>query len=174
MELFSLQWDTILQSLVKLAVALVLAIPIGWERGVGSRSVGFRTFPIVAIASCGFILISKSVGGGGDSVLGMAFQGLLSGIGFIGGGAIVKQKDDVQGIVTAASIWNTAAMGIAIALSELEIAIFLSLINFLALYFLTPVADIGYLDPDDGLLRPTKEGKGLFNADGDEIEMEKD
>lgn len=172
MDLFDLELEASLHNLIKLVIALVLAIPIGWERGVGSKSIGFRTFPIVAISSCGFVLISRIISDDA-AVLGSTIQGMLSGIGFIGGGAILKVKTNVQGIVTAASIWNTGAIGISVALGELEVALFLSLINFLALYFLTPVADIGYLDPQDGLFRPNKEKKGLYDSGGNEVEMKK-
>lgn len=174
MKLFELSLEDSIQNLVRLLVALVLSIPIAWERGIGSQSVGFRTFPIVGMASCGFILITRVTGDGDTSLLSSSIQGLLSGIGFIGGGAILKVKNNVQGLVTAASIWNTGAMGISVALGELEIAIFLSLINFLALYFLTPVAELGYLDPDNGLLKASEEKKGLYDAEGNEIEGEKE
>lgn len=60
-------------------------------------------------------------------------QGLITGIGFIGDGAILKHKDMVLGMATAASLWNTGAIGIAIAMHRLEIAILLSLINFITL-----------------------------------------
>jgi len=166
MKLFELNWEEGLQNLVRLLIALILAIPMAWERGIGAQSVGFS----VGMASCGFVLIARIAAGENSSILGNAIQGLLSGIGFIGGGAILKVKNNVQGLVTAASIWNTGAMGIAVALGELEIAVFLSLINFLALYFLTPVAELGYLDPGNGLLRASEEKKGLYDADGNEIE----
>ena len=68
-------------------------------------------------------------------------QGLLAGIGFIGGGAILKQGTDVRGIATAASIWNTGAIGAAVALQREEIAVVLSVINFLTLYLLAPIAE---------------------------------
>ncbi len=174
MKLFELNWEEGLQNLVRLLVALILAIPMAWERGIGAQSVGFRTFPIVGMASCGFVLIARIAAAEDSSILGNAIQGLLSGIGFIGGGAILKVRSNVQGLVTAASIWNTGAMGIAVALGELEIAVFLSLINFLALYFLTPVAELGYLDPKNGLLKASEEKKGLYDADGNEIKMEKE
>ena len=62
-------------------------------------------------------------------------QGIVTGIGFIGGGAIVKGKGTVAGTATAASIWNTGGIGIAVAFSRYEIAIPLSLLNFLTLRF---------------------------------------
>jgi putative Mg2+ transporter-C (MgtC) family protein len=61
-------------------------------------------------------------------------QGIITGIGFIGGGAIFKDKDRVAGTASAASIWNTGAIGIAVAFDRFEIAIVLSLLNFITLW----------------------------------------
>jgi putative Mg2+ transporter-C (MgtC) family protein len=64
---------------------------------------------------------------------GRVLQGIITGIGFIGGGAILKGDSTVKGTATAASIWNTGAIGIAVAYSRFEIAIVLSLFNFITL-----------------------------------------
>lgn len=63
----------------------------------------------------------------------------MTGIGFIGGGAILKGGVSVHGTATAASIWNTGAIGAAVAYGRYEIAILLSLVNFATLHFLTPL-----------------------------------
>jgi len=60
-------------------------------------------------------------------------QGLITGIGFIGGGAILKTGGTVRGTATAASIWNTGLIGVAVAFARYEIAIVMSLINFVTL-----------------------------------------
>ena len=60
-------------------------------------------------------------------------QGLISGIGFIGGGAILKSKGTVSGTATAASIWGTGLIGMAVAFNRLEIAALISLITFVTL-----------------------------------------
>ena len=65
----------------------------------------------------------------------------MTGIGFLGGGAIVKRGLDVHGTATAASIWTTAAPTAAVAYGLFEIAVLLSLVNFLVLRFLKPVKD---------------------------------
>lgn len=143
MESLNFDFNALLDNCIKILIALVLAIPIGWERGRGTSSIGYRTFPIVAIASCGFILVAKYMSKTGPDVLGNTIQGMLSGIGFIGGGAIVKSKANIQGIVTAASIWNTGAIGIAVAGGQVEIALVLCIINFMALFLLTPIVNNG-------------------------------
>ena len=62
-------------------------------------------------------------------------QGLITGIGFIGGGAILKSNGSVRGTATAASIWNTGLIGVAVAFHRYEIAILLALINVVTLRF---------------------------------------
>lgn len=149
-------------SVILIFIALFLGIPIGWERGRGMDSTGLRTFPIVSMASCGFVILAKgvSLSNGDPSILGSTMQGMLSGLGFIGGGMIIKEKGDVQGIVTAASIWNTAAIGMCVGFGRMEISIVLCIVNFLVLIFMTPISNKGYLDPKGGLFQETKpEGK---------------
>jgi putative Mg2+ transporter-C (MgtC) family protein len=139
METFSLDWNQVLADFIRVGIAFILAFPIGWERARSERSIGLRTFPIVAIASCGYMLIAQPGLGVNTESEARVLQGLLTGIGFIGGGAILKQNASVHGLATAASIWNTGAIGAAVALQREEIAVVLGLINFLMLYFLTPI-----------------------------------
>lgn len=61
--------------------------------------------------------------------------GIITGIGFIGGGAILKEKGNVSGTATAASIWNTGAIGTSVAWGVYEIALLLSALNFITLWF---------------------------------------
>jgi putative Mg2+ transporter-C (MgtC) family protein len=78
-------------------------------------------------------------------------QGLMTGIGFIGGGAILKEGANVRGTATAASIWMTGAVGAAAGYAEIEIAVLLGALNYLVLRLLTPLGDrLGGAGPDDG------------------------
>lgn len=132
-------WNLILSHLMSFVAAYVLALPVGWDREKETRSAGLRTFPLVATASCGFVLIGASMFGNSAESQSRIIEGLMTGIGFIGGGAILKGKGSVRGTATAASIWNTGAIGAAVATGRYEIAIVLSLINFLTLRWLTPL-----------------------------------
>lgn len=136
----TIAWDLVLDHLGRMALAFALALPLGWERGRGRAAAGFRTFPIVAMASCGYALIARRLPGEDPESLARLLQGLVAGIGFIGGGAIVKGGGQVHGIVTAASIWNTGAIGVAVALDRVEIAIALAAVNVATLLLLTPLA----------------------------------
>jgi putative Mg2+ transporter-C (MgtC) family protein len=112
----------------------VLAMPLGWDRESRSRGAGLRTFPLVAAGSCGFLMLGQVVLQGSESHARLMY-GLMTGIGFIGGGSILKDGGSVTGTATAASIWNTGALGAAVAWQRYEIAVVLSLINFLTLRY---------------------------------------
>ena len=66
-------------------------------------------------------------------------QGLITGIGFVGGGAILRDGDTVKGTATAASIWNAGVIGAAVATGRYEVAVILALLNFLTLRALLPL-----------------------------------
>ncbi|MDX1413362.1 MAG: MgtC/SapB family protein [Candidatus Promineifilaceae bacterium] len=124
----------------KLTIAFLLALPVAYDREQSTRIMGLRTFPLVAIATCGYVLIGQtfieaSDGGAQARIL----QGLVAGIGFIGGGAILKKDDRVLGTASAASIWTTGAIGIAVAYARYDIALFLMAANFVVLRWLTPL-----------------------------------
>lgn len=140
-DAFSFNWQQTLIDFLRVALAFVLAIPIGWERHRSERNLGLRTFPIVAMAACGFMLIAKNAPGANAETQARLIQGLLGGIGFIGGGAILKEGTNVRGLATATSIWCTGAIGAAVAFEREEIAVILSLITFLTLRLLTPIVE---------------------------------
>jgi putative Mg2+ transporter-C (MgtC) family protein len=88
------------------------------------------------MAACGYALVGASVLSTTDAEA-RVLQGIITGIGFIGGGAILKSGSSVRGTATAASIWNMGLIGIAVSFDRFEVAILLSLIN-VAILRLTP------------------------------------
>jgi putative Mg2+ transporter-C (MgtC) family protein len=129
-----INWSQILHHLYHLAIAYALALPIGLDREKSARRFGLRTFPLVALGACAFMLTGTYVLDTTDAEARVIY-GIITGIGFIGGGAILKDKGTVRGTATAASIWSTGAVGVAVAYNRFEIAIVLSLLNFLTLRF---------------------------------------
>jgi len=129
-----IQWTEILSHLYHLGIAYLLAIPIGWDRESRAPGAGIRTFPLVAMASCAYMLTGIYVLEP-DDARARVMYGILTGIGFIGGGSILKEKGNGAGTATAASIWSTGAIGIAVAWNRLEIALTLSIMTFLTLRF---------------------------------------
>lgn len=129
---FEIDWVQVSYNLWHLGVAYVLALPVALDREAASRSAGLRTFPLVAIAACGYTLVGFSLLETTDAEA-RVLQGVITGIGFIGGGAILKSRGSVTGTATAASIWTTGLIGIAVAADRYEIAVLLSLLTFLTL-----------------------------------------
>ncbi len=119
-------------------IAYALALPVGWDREKADRSAGLRTFPLVAMASCGFVLMAVQVAGMG-SAQARVIQGLITGVGFVGGGAILKGAGRTHGTATAASLWATGALGACVGYGLFDIAIMISVATFATLRFATPL-----------------------------------
>lgn len=137
-SIIELDWTMIWFNLSHLGLAYILALPVALNREAESRSAGLRTFPLVAMAACGYTLVGFAIldSTGAEA---RVLQGIITGIGFIGGGAILKSGSNVSGTATAASIWTTGLIGIAVASDRHEIAIMLSVLMFLTFRFVTPL-----------------------------------
>jgi putative Mg2+ transporter-C (MgtC) family protein len=120
-----------------LGFAYVLALPIAWDRERHERSAGLRTFPLVAIAACGFIQATEGITQGSAEATARIVEGLINGVGFIGGGAILVGRAGTRGTATAASLWATGAMGTAVGLGAYDTAIVLSIVTFATLRLMT-------------------------------------
>jgi putative Mg2+ transporter-C (MgtC) family protein len=118
----------------RLGTAAVLGGLIGAEREYFGKAAGLRTHMTVALGCAAFVLIA--VEGGTESAdLSRVIQGVAAGIGFIGAGAILKRTDeeDIQGLTTAATIWLTAAVGVAAGTGEVWLALISVVSAFLIL-----------------------------------------
>jgi putative Mg2+ transporter-C (MgtC) family protein len=124
------------QDLLRIGITFGLMLLIGWDREREAHSAGVRTFPIVGIASCGYLLI---LGGTDLAAQSRVLQGLITGIGFVGGGAILKDGPNVRGLATAASIWNAGVIGAAVAMNRYGIAVALALLNLFTLRAMLPI-----------------------------------
>jgi putative Mg2+ transporter-C (MgtC) family protein len=136
-ELLGARDFDILPHLVALVIAYVLALPIGWNREQEERSAGLRTFPLVAVASCGLVQAAEHLTTGQPEAMARIVEGLITGMGFIGGGAILRHKESVKGTATAASLWVTGAIGTAVGLGSYDVALVLSLATIATLWVLT-------------------------------------
>ena len=132
-----------LLQLQELGLAFFLSALVGLEREYRQKAAGFRTYTLVGVSAALFMLISKY---GFDDVLvpdrvvvdpsRVAAQ-IVSGLGFIGGGVIFMRRDTVRGLTTAASVWLTAAIGMACG-AGMTIVALLTTVGYLATMFLTP------------------------------------
>jgi putative Mg2+ transporter-C (MgtC) family protein len=128
---------TLLPHLRDLAIAYVLAFLIGWNREKEDRSAGLRTFPLVAVASCGFVQATEGLTAGEPEAAARIIEGVITGMGFIGGGAILKDGGQVHGTATAASLWSTGAIGVAVAVTAYDVALVICLFAVVTLYLLS-------------------------------------
>jgi len=129
--------------LLALSIAYLLALPIGWNREKEERSAGLRTFPLVALATCGIVQATEHILQDHPEGTARIIEGLMTGMGFIGGGAILKTENSVRGTATAASLWATGATGAAVGLGAYDVAVVISLFTFLTLWLLVPFKEEG-------------------------------
>jgi putative Mg2+ transporter-C (MgtC) family protein len=120
-----------------LGIAYALAFVIGWNREREDRSAGLRTFPLVAVAACGFVQAMEGVVRGEPEALARIAEGIITGIGFIGGGAILKGGGEVHGTATAAALWATGAIGLACGMGAYDVAVTVCGFTALTLYVLS-------------------------------------
>ena len=121
---------------VRLLVAIVLGCILGFQRAHVSKAAGMRTHMLVTLGAAIVVLI-PSLTGMSSADLSRVIQGILTGIGFIGGGVILKMSEQHQivGITTAASIWLTATIGIATGTGRLGLAVIGTTLAYIILTF---------------------------------------
>lgn len=146
----SFSWSLLLRYVLYIAGAYVIALPVAWERERDTRILGLRTFPLVSVAACAYVLIATAVFGLAGDAQSRLLQGVITGIGFLGGGVILKAGTSIHGTATAASVWAVGAAGVAIGYGLWELAIVISLVNFVTLRFLTPLSKRQHIPPDGG------------------------
>lgn len=120
----------------QVSVAFVIGAIIGLEREFRSKPAGFRTMILICVGSCLYTILSKEVGNGSADRIA---SNIVTGIGFIGAGVIFKEGISVNGLTTAALIWLTAALGMAIGYHNYPLAIVVSIIVVITLFVLEPV-----------------------------------
>ena len=127
--------EELLRLVGAIALSCALAFPLGWERKRHSHAdVGLRVFPLVAVGACVYVFVGQQVFTGDQrGEQSNTLQGLMTGIGFVGAGAIIKHSGSVSGLATAAAIWTTGAIGAAVAYGFYALAIMLALVNLFIL-----------------------------------------
>ena len=120
----------------QVSIAFVIGAVLGLEREFRSKPAGFRTMILICVGSCLYTILSKETGGASPDRIA---SNIVTGIGFIGAGVIFKEGMTVNGLTTAALIWITAALGMAIGYHNYPLAIVVSVIVVIALFVLEPV-----------------------------------
>jgi putative Mg2+ transporter-C (MgtC) family protein len=117
--------------LIKLAVSLIIGLIIGGERQYRNKSAGFRTIALICLGATVFAILSDKVGQatGGSRIA----ANVVTGIGFLGAGAIMREGLNVTGLTTASTIWLAAALGMAVGIGEYSLAWSAMILTFFVL-----------------------------------------
>jgi putative Mg2+ transporter-C (MgtC) family protein len=110
-----------------IVLAVVLGAAIGVEREFSGKAAGLRTNVLICLGAAAFTIISKRMAGENDSITRIAAQ-IVTGVGFIGAGAIIQDRAGVHGLTTAATIWFVASLGMACGAGMYELAVILTLL----------------------------------------------
>lgn len=128
-------WEQWVRASVRIVLAALLGAVVGLQREAWSKPAGLRTHMLVAMGSAVFVFAALE-SGVSDHAISRVIQGVATGIGFIGAGAILKipRERDVEGLTTAAGVWMTAAFGMAVGLGRLGSAITSAVLAFVVLH----------------------------------------
>jgi len=131
------------QLITRLTLAVVLCGLVGLERQIHRRTAGLRTHILVGLGSCLIMLTSLYIFAiyKNDVPLDPAriAAGVITGIGFLGAGTIIRDRENVKGLTTAASLWVVAAVGLAVGCGFLKAALFTTILSLITLFFLRQV-----------------------------------
>jgi len=137
---------TEMQIVMRLVVSLFLSGFIGLERQLHRRTAGLRTHILVGLGSCLIMLTSLYIFDIYNNIASLdparIAAGVITGIGFLGAGAIIRDREGIKGLTTAASLWVVAGIGLAVGCGFFLAALVTTLLVILALFFLRRVEDI--------------------------------
>jgi len=131
---------TDMQILIRLGLTVVLSGLIGLERQLHKRTAGLRTHILVSLGSCLIMLTSLYVfdiyKGIANTDLARIAAGVITGIGFLGAGTIIRDSEGVRGLTTAASLWVVAGIGLAVGSGFNRAAVYAAALTLIVLFFL--------------------------------------
>lgn len=123
-----MDWNQEALMALRVVIAVLLGGFVGWEREWHAREAGIRTYSAVSLGACVFALISTHITTGNNPHVIAA--GVVTGIGFLGAGVILRDQGNVVGLTTAATLWATASVGLATGYGMYTLAVLVSLIVF--------------------------------------------
>ena len=133
----SFQYDFIYTNSIKLLVSLILGALIGAEREYKGRNIGFRTIILITLGSTLFTILSLILGKDNDPA--RIASNIVTGVGFLGAGAIFRDGASVRGMTTASLIWISAAIGMACGIAQYEFAVLVTFTTLLILLGFTGI-----------------------------------
>jgi len=134
------------QIFLRLVLSVILSGFIGFERQIHRRTAGLRTHILVSLGSCLIMLTSLYVFDIYKNVANLdparIAAGVITGIGFLGAGTIIREKEGVKGLTTAASLWVVAGIGLSVGCGFYTASIFTSVLALIVLFFLRHIEKI--------------------------------
>lgn len=157
--------EQLTRACTRLLVAVLLGAAIGWERERRGSAAGLRTHMLVALGAALFVL-APAQAGLEDDAMSRVLQGVISGIGFLGAGAVLKLSDqgEIRGLTTAASVWATAAIGIAVGQGREATALLATLIALVILAIVSRLEAPAHPPGDAGQTGGPKAGRRVTDA----------
>ena len=138
-DIFSLTVSEEIEIVVRLVLAAAFGAVVGYERRSADKPAGLRTLSLVAVGSALFTIISTFGFENADQSR-VAAQ-IVTGVGFLGAGTILRSGGSISGLTTAATIWATAAIGMAVGSGLYIAAVAGTIIILIILYVFSPVRD---------------------------------
>ncbi|RKY09033.1 MAG: hypothetical protein DRP56_03230 [Planctomycetota bacterium] len=126
------------QSILPMVIAMGLGGLIGIERELHNKPAGFRTNALICMGAAAFMVIAQKIGLGGDAISRMT-AGIVTGVGFIGGGAVLRDRANISGVTTAATIWVVTSIGIACGTHLYDMAVSITVLSLIVLAVLGPL-----------------------------------
>lgn len=144
------------EQLIRLVFAAAAGMAIGLEREWREKAAGFRTLALVSLGSAAFMLLGAELVPDGA---GRVAAGIITGVGFLGAGAILREHGEVLGLTTAATVWMAAALGMMAAAGQEELML-VSLVLALGVLLLSPFVDLTPVQRDSRLYTVTYRARG--------------
>ena len=138
------------QDFLAMLVSTLLGTLVGWERQMGRKPAGLRTHTLVCLGSTMFVLVTRHAVadiGGPNLDPTRIIHGVITGVGFLGAGSILRQEGYVHGLTTAASVWMVAAIGVAVGVHAYALAFIGTVLALIVLEGFRWVER--FLSPDD-------------------------
>jgi putative Mg2+ transporter-C (MgtC) family protein len=132
---------------LSIILAVVLGVIIGLEREIRGKAAGLRTNALICLGAAVFTIISERMAGGQDSITRIAAQ-IVTGVGFLGAGAVIQDRGGIHGLTTAATIWLVASIGMACGARLYGLAIITTVLAIVVLLGLAQVEK--HLKPGQG------------------------
>ena len=127
-----------LESLVPLFAAVILGALIGVEREIHKKPAGLRTNILICLGAATFMMIANRILASPDAISRMT-AGIVTGVGFIGGAVVLRDRANIYGVTTAATIWVVTSIGIACGMRLYDVAVAVTLLSLLILIVLNPL-----------------------------------